>query len=512
MQNERPRFRKALILGLGAFVPGLLAGWLIEPPVDANIRGGEPGTRQTLPDPIVHSAELARTSPNQSEFVTRLHEALSIGNRIQRDKAMVAIADGMNVAEIRDALTRLESIHVRERAGIRKALLARWGELDPKGAIGFAMEVTNAAERTEAVNAVLAGWIEKDANEVEAWVAQLKPSALRTAALTALVEAFGITNPRHALELAQKIPGETLYGLSSDGVIPVIHAVFDKWIDDDPAGAAEAAAKLTGDPGFREMAMHLIGKRWAERDLQRALSWAQSVGFNLESSINRSGPLTGIAETWLAKDPDAAIAWLNDIPDSAGKVGLFEILAFNLASNNPAEAVRVGMAIPAGSLRDHSIDYPISSWIRSDPKAAADWALHYEDNDARRVALRSVAADWIRDDPANARAWIQSLPNYATKDTMLRDAVNVIAKGVDYGDVSTAPLIGSMSSKAIQTAAEVLSEIGDTTQRKAAYLTLSGRWLSVDPNSARAWIDTLSISPQEKEELLKAKAKPWPPR
>lgn len=258
------------------------------------------------------------------------------------------------------------------------------------------------------------------------------------------------------------------------------------------------------------MAVHLIGKRWADRDLHAALSWAQAEGLNLESSTNRTGPLTGIAETWMTKDPDAAIAWMNDLPDSSGKVTLFETLAFNLASSNPAEAVRVGMAIPADSLRDKSLAYPVSSWIRSDPNAAADWALHNEESDTRRAVLRNVAADWIRDDPAKARAWIQSLPANATKDIMLRDAAGMIANGASYGDRVDGPLIASMSSEAIRTTAETLSEIGDARLRQEAYLTLAGKWLRSEPEAARAWIDALSIPPQEKEKLLKAKAKPWP--
>jgi uncharacterized membrane protein len=512
MPGERLSFRNALLFGLATFVPGVITGWLAGPSLAATYRS-EPQTGSETEIPTAHLAGNALSSTSESEFMARLHDALSISHRAQCDRAIAALADGLNVPEIRDALERLDKIHLRERGRIRKALLARWGELDPEGAIAFAMTVSNASDRAEAVSAVLGGWIEKDAQAAETWVAALQPGALKTSALRTLVRGIAISNPRHALELAQDIPSESFFGVSSDGVSDLVHTIFDKWIDDDPMAAAAAASKLPAKLQIRDMAMHLIGKRWAERDLDRALAWVESLQFNMSSTAGHQvNALTGVLETWLTKNPNAAIDWMNNFPDDSAKVGLLQTMAFNLAARNPADAVALAMAIPPGSARDQALSYPIYSWIRNEPNAAADWALHHDDENARRVALQNVASDWIRDDPATARAWIHSLPGGATKDTMLLDAATVIANGISYGDRYDGPLIGSMSSKAIQTAAEALMEIGDATQRTTACLTLAGKWLSIDPEAARTWISSLPVTPQEKEELLKAKANQWPPR
>jgi hypothetical protein len=513
MPGERLSIRNAVLFGLATFVPGVITGWLVGPSPAATYRS-EPRTQSATELPTAHLAGSALSSASESEFMARLHDALSISHPTQRDKAITALADGLNGPEIRDALERLDKIHLRERSRVRRALLARWGELDPEGAIAFAMTVSNASDRAEAVSAVLGGWIEKDAQAAETWVAALPPGALKTSALRTLVGAVAISNPRHALELAQDIPYESFFGVSRDGASEIVHTIFDKWIDDDPVAAADAASKLPAKVEIRNMAMHVIGKRWAEKDLDRALAWVESLQLNMSSAVGHQvNALTGVLETWLTKNPNAAVDWMNNFPDGSAKVGLLQTMSFNLAVRNPADAVSLAMAIPSGSARVQALSYPIYSWIRNEPNAAADWALHNEDESVRRVALRNVASDWIRDDPAAARAWIDSLPPGDTKDAMLLDAANMISKGISYGDRQDGPLIGSMSPKAIQTAAESLMGISDANQRREACLALAGKWLSIDPEAARDWIESLPFSEAEKSALLQAKPKPSsPPR
>jgi hypothetical protein len=53
----------------------------------------------------------------------------------------------------------------------------------------------------------------------------------------------------------------------------------------------------------------------------------------------------------------------------------------------------------------------------------------------------------------------------------------------------------------------MLSEISDSQIRMAACTALAAKWLSHDEPSARAWIESLPVSPAEKAELFKAKPK-----
>src|SRR4030095_13903810 len=130
-----------VIFSLSACLAGTLAGWFVDFSTRSMALGEGKAATSLAPSPSAErqpdSSVLANT------FAERLHDALSITKREKRERAITAIADGMTVEGLRDALQRLDKIHVRERAQIRKVLLARWGQLDPTGAIAYASSLAN---------------------------------------------------------------------------------------------------------------------------------------------------------------------------------------------------------------------------------------------------------------------------------------------------------------------------------------------------------------------------------
>jgi hypothetical protein len=239
--------------------------------------------------------------------------------------------------------------------------------------------------------------------------------------------------------------------------------------------------------------------------------WAQTNTPKMDTSEYQQNPLTGVLNGWIAKDPKAAIEWINNYPDGDAKVGLIRSLVSHIDDTNPAEATTLASVIPPGNMREQAMVSAARSWLDSNPTAAAAWALQQEDEDVRRISLRSVAAEWMRHDPTGIRNWINSLPPDATTDTMMRDAVEMVVNGVSWGNRSYMGFIDSMSGEAIQNVADFTGRIRDESERMKAYTTLAGKWLKRDPKAARTWIEGLPVSATEKEQLLQAKAKPWPP-
>jgi hypothetical protein len=497
-----------LIFCCSALVAGGFAGWFAAAPSPAPKQSRQANIASLSSQPAVESVAL----PPKDDFIARLHDVLSISRRIQRQRAITTIADGLSVADIREALQHLDKIqlHWKERNHVRSALLAQWGKLDPDGAITFATALDNLSDRQSAVDAVLGGWIEKDRRAAEVWVTGLPAGPLKKSALAALVTALAVAEPAHALDLARDISFSRSM-LTSDCVTPLVHALFDKWIDEDPAAAAGAAAKLPDTVSFRDGALHLVGKRWAAQDIDRAFAWAQSLGPVTDTNEYQRNALTGVLNSWLSKDPDAAIQWLNDLPDDDAKLGFIQSVASQFQDSDPARAMQLAVAIPPGWAREQTVDYSMRAWLSNDPLIAANWAVKQEDDGIRQVALRRVAAGWLSTDPASAREWIESMPAGAMKDKMLHDATMMIAAGIQWGRRGTIPLIEWMSTEAIRDAAAALDAIGDPNQRMAAYSTLAGKWLNRDAQTARAWVEKLPISDAEKSALLQAKPKPWPP-
>jgi hypothetical protein len=515
MSSSNPSGNKRAVIFCLALVTGGFAGWLLTPTPHAAPPAISTSKAQVIPSvPFASDPAKAASVPEENTFVARLHGMLSAGTPKKRERAILRIADDLSVSEIQDALQRLETIQIRERERVRSRLLARWSILDPEGAISYAMARENLADRTAAVEAALSGWLEKDPAAAEAWITALPTGAVKIEAMTALVRALAVSNPKHALELAQN-PQNLSFKMaliSRDGGTPLIHTLLDKWLDDDPAAAAAAVLNLPQSVHFRRGSLHVAGKRWAGTDLDAALAWAQANTPKMDTSEYQQNPLTGVLDGWIAKDPKAAIEWINNYPDGDEKVGLIRSLVSHIDDTNPVEATALAGVMPPGTMREEAIVSAARSWLETDPAAAATWALRQEDEDVRRISLRSVAAEWMRHDPAGVRDWINSLPADATTDTMLRDAVEMVVNGVSWGGRSYMGFIDSMSGEAIQNVADLTARISDEAERMKAYTTLAGKWLQRDAPAARAWVENLPISDAEKLALLQAKPKPWPPR
>lgn len=507
-----------LSLAIASLLAGAFTGWFLAPsliPASTHTQILNVAADSSTPPPPAVTPSTVAVRPD-NEFMTRLHDVLSIGNRAKREHAILSVADGMSVAEIGEALDRLETVHLRERNRIRKLLLARWGELDPQNAVAYAMRVANQGDRITAVNAVLGGWLENDAKSAEAWIVNLPNGPVKREAMEELVESLGVSDPRHALQLAQdprNVPFRG-YGISPDGGSPLVHALFDKWLDDDPEAAAAAAVALPNSVHFRDTALHVIGKRWAEKDLEAALAWADLNSPAMDNAEHQNNPRTGVLAAWLKSDPTAAIAWLNDSPDGDGKVGLVRSMVSHIYTSDPATAMELSIVIPPGSMREKAIVQTARNWLASEPQSAAKWALQQEDDSIRRMALRSVAAEWMRNDLAGAREWINSLPRDATTDTMLRDAFGMLANGVSWAGSSYMGdgFFSMMSSDGIQGASQMIDRISDVTQREAAYAAFAGRWMAHDPKAAAAWVDGLPVSDAQKAKLKIPAKSSFPPR
>src|SRR5262245_35059658 len=197
--------RSRLFLGLSAFILGALSGWLASPsPGASDIRNSfaPPSAPRPAPSPPSESDSL-RPSQSDNDFASRLHNALSISKRSKRSRAILAAAKGMSVTEIQAALAKLEVLPLRERDEIRNALLAEWSKLDPESAIRYVMALPNLSERKDAVSVVVGIWFGKDPSAAESWVLALPAGPLRNEAMATLVESLAVSNPRHALKLAQ---------------------------------------------------------------------------------------------------------------------------------------------------------------------------------------------------------------------------------------------------------------------------------------------------------------------
>ena len=500
------------------------------------------------------SSFLPANSGLTKPFATRLNEISSIGNRFKRARAVAAIADDLDLAQVRAALDEM----VRaggfrsddEREEIAEKLLARWGELDPRTAIERAM--TFPINRGRTIRAVLQGWAGKDVKAAEEWVVNFN-SPLKETARRGLVLGVADTDPKRAFAL--------LEGLSQWGDPSLMEAVFSAWTEIDPTDAAAHAAQLP-DGYFRKSSLDLIAEHWAKRDSASAVAWAESLPSDDAARSKNTIPFQSDAlitalNTWMDHDAEGARQWIEQIPDEGRRSELFGALVLLAGDKDPPRAAQLLTdLIPPGKKQDDAFSDLAWRWSNSDPRGALAWAAGQTDAHVREVIvpklvrgfsefqnldpqdtqtalqlaqslsgsaqqnatryvlgawaandpaaaaawaapyssnaeyLRSVAFKWVEKDPDAASQWVNSLPAGAAKDDVLSFAAYGRTVGID-------PAV----------AAGWITGIADAPTREASLKTLAGNWLKADVKAAREWISHAPLAQEVKDQLLKTDAR-----
>ena len=203
---------KVLVIGVAAaFAAGMACGLIFTGSSGSGERRGGIFAGQTDADSARHldpgAPSVSRGSIwTTKDFPTRLHEALTSGNERKRWRAINAIADDLDPAQIQAALAEVEKLHIRERPAILMQLLGRWAAKDPKGALSYAMSLQKVTERNQAVAAAIGGWAEQDPRGAEDYASHLPAGRLKDQAYQALIGSIAGSDPEHALQLAQALP------------------------------------------------------------------------------------------------------------------------------------------------------------------------------------------------------------------------------------------------------------------------------------------------------------------
>jgi hypothetical protein len=123
-------------------------------------------------------------------------------------------------------------------------------------------------------------------------------------------------------------------------------------------------------------------------------------------------------------------------------------------------------------------------WSSTSPEEAADWAVTLpEAGQVQRAAVRNVAEHWLRMDSEAAGNWILQLPEGSTRDAAAERVVESI--------------IGTDPASAFKWA----NSLSDEGHRTGVMREVLNRWSATDATSARAALDAVQVSPDQRREL-----------
>ena len=111
-----------LAVVLATFAVGLGCGWWLKPLLNA-----DQSAASSVP-PDASRAEMRSVFPASGEevstFISRLADVLSIASRGKRERALAAIANDLDAAQLRDALAQLEKTRISNLAEVRAKSVA----------------------------------------------------------------------------------------------------------------------------------------------------------------------------------------------------------------------------------------------------------------------------------------------------------------------------------------------------------------------------------------------------
>lgn len=212
-----------------------------------------------------------------------------------------------------------------------------------------------------------------------------------------------------------------------------------------------------------------------------ALSAAEKIGPGMVRQVvlAAGGKLDGSYQIpWLLlRDPDLAA----DLAGTGGYrfAGFTQDLSRHAERISPEERARVlaGYATLPDGMRDDIATVLVSSWARTEPRQAAEWALAHAQPQERASPANRAATQaflrWANTDADAALAWWRALPPSPLRDALGTEASTFIAEA---GQLDAAIELFRPSSKKVDE---------DITAHLAQYIAAR------DPAEAAAWLASL---------------------
>lgn len=312
-----------------------------------------------------------------------------------RNNALRALADGWAATDVTAALAWAQQLGGTDLAPAMEAVLATVAQKDPLQAIDLARHTLMGAAYERTVTTALQTLLRTDPQEAGAFVNALAPGAAQTQTALAVARALATQNPAEALAWSKTLPSDQLQTLA-------LNNVLDLWTAKDPAAAGVYVAQMeTG--AAQEAAAEYVARLLAAANPTNAIAWAQS----LSGATARDRALVSIASTWAQTDPAAAARWAGAMSASELRTeALHGALSYWVIQDSRGAQEFVFRL--AGETQTSAATFVAPRLAQKDPVAAIAWTQTLPQGEAREAALVAAYLRWLSNAPAAARTWLST--------------------------------------------------------------------------------------------------------
>ena len=115
--------------------------------------------------------------------------------------------------------------------------------------------------------------------------------------------------------------------------------------------------------------------------------------------------LENVARQWARNDPQAALAWAANLPETT-RDSVFPGVIAVMAESDPREATKIVSRLSTAEAQSTATAAIAWQWAGSDPQAASKWAAALPENKIRQQAFESLMNRWSRAIPMRpASGW-----------------------------------------------------------------------------------------------------------
>ncbi len=343
-----------------------------------------------------------RAALPSAEVAERVRAALAQPRHLDR---IVALGEALGRLDA-DNLPETRAVFDEHVAGLARGevrlFVSAWSAFDVAAAHAWALSVPFEAQREEALGIVVHEWAVQDPIQARLVAEDLIiPGKKRVAAPMVRLVRGWVHRPDSGLDtfLLERPQREELVSAAVQEMYRVGGAqrVMD-WLD--------AYIERVVEPETRRKTFRKAARTIAYRDPESASAWV--VGHYAAHEYARDGPEI-LAESWLRRDPDEALAWLRTrAPEAARESALEGAFRAWLLRDHARARAWLAPRVDDAFLRPAIVASAKNAVRRRDPQDAVQSCGRLPPSELLQTCLHAVAAQWYSWDPVAAGEWMES--------------------------------------------------------------------------------------------------------
>ena len=266
---------------------------------------------------------------------------------------------------------------------------------------------------------------------------------------------------------------------------------------DRDADAALRWALANASPAMKATVRSVVAERLLEDTPKAAMERLRA----LPASPARDEMLGYAAAAWARRDATNALGWVRGLTAGGEKDRLATSMSFALAQSEPARAVESLDTLPEGRDRLVLIGAIGQTWVARDATAAWKWARRLPEGPSREAALAGIETGLGGAGSRVARGDASAGVRVRGGGESPGD-LNGLPPGVERDDALRRKFDEALRESPVN-AASYLTSLTAPDRRDAMVDELVRRWLPLDPQAAKTWIDQNVTSPTRREQLFR---------